>query len=87
MTSSNDEIKTEVKAYILTEFLPGESAEALTDATELVTHGVLDSLSTMQLVAFIEEKYSITLKAHEVNIDYLNTLPDITNLIISKSNG
>ncbi len=84
MTQTPDEIKSEIKSFILEEFLPGERPEALTDSTELVTHGVLDSLSTLQLATFIEDRYSVKLKAHEVNIDYFNTLPDISNLIFSK---
>ena len=84
MTCNTDEIKSEIKAYILEEFLPGESSEALTDTTELITHGVLDSLSTLRIVTFIESKYSISIAAHEVNADNLNTLPDIAHLITSK---
>ncbi|MEH6593012.1 MAG: acyl carrier protein [Halioglobus sp.] len=84
MTSSIEEIKENVKTYILTEFLPGESPEALTDDTELVTHGVLDSLSTLQLVTYIEKEYSITVQAHEVSTDNINRLPDIANLVTSK---
>ena len=84
MTTNIDQIKNEMKEFILAEFLPGESSEALSDTTELITHGVLDSLSTLQLVVFIEKKYSISIAAYEVNIDNLNTLPDIANLINSK---
>jgi acyl carrier protein len=84
MNNTPEEIKAKIKAFILEEFLPGESEEALTDSTELVTHGVLDSLSTLQLATFIEQEYPVKLQAHEVNIDYLNTLTDITDLIISK---
>ena len=84
MTISTDEIKDDVKAYILEEFLPGESSEALTDDTELISHGVLDSLSTLALVTYIEKKYAIALAAHEVNTDNLNRLPDIAKLVISK---
>ena len=81
---SPETIKAEIKSFILKEFLPGESDEALTDDTELVTHGVLDSLSTLQLATYIEKTYPVKLQAHEVNIDYMNTLIDITNLIMSK---
>jgi acyl carrier protein len=84
VTISTDEIKGDVKAYILEEFLPGESSEALTDDTELISHGVLDSLSTLALVSYIEKKYAITLAAHEFDADNLNRLPDIANLVISK---
>ena len=84
MSSNIEDIKSEMKQYILDEFLPGESSEALTDSTELITHGVLDSLSTLQTVTYIEGKYSISIAAHEVNADNLNTLSDIANLIVSK---
>lgn len=85
MTTDINRIKSDVKAYILEEFLPGENPDALTDETELITHGVLDSLSTMQLVTFIEEQYSVKVAAHEMNADNLNTLSDIASLIASKN--
>ena len=85
MTRNFEEIKSEVKTYILEEFLPGEAPDALTDSTQLITHGVLDSLATLKLVSFVEQKYGIAVDAHEVNIDYLNTLPDIVMLIQAKA--
>ena len=38
-----------------------------TDATPLITGGVLDSIATLKLVLFIEERFGITLEAHEVS--------------------
>ncbi|TIX74809.1 MAG: acyl carrier protein, partial [Mesorhizobium sp.] len=40
------------KDFILKEFLPGERPENLTDSTELITDGILDSLATLKLVAY-----------------------------------
>ena len=82
-----EDIKDTVKRYILREFLPGESPEALTDSTALVTSGILDSLATLKLVAFLEAQYSFQLEAHEVDAEHLNTLSDIANLILSKTPG
>jgi acyl carrier protein len=73
-----------IKAYILKEFLPGEDPEELTDSTPLITGGILDSLATLKLVAFLEEQYGIELQAHEVDVEHLNTIADITNLVRSK---
>jgi acyl carrier protein len=75
-----------VKAYILKEFLPGENPDALTDATPLITGGILDSLATLKLVAFIEERYKIELQPHEVDVEHLDRIADIVALIRSKSN-
>jgi acyl carrier protein len=79
-----EEIKKTVKEYILNEFLPGEDPEELTDTTPLITGGIFDSIATLKLVAFIEERYAFTFKAREVDVQYLNTITDIANLILTK---
>jgi acyl carrier protein len=79
-----DEIKKAVKTYILKEFLTGEDPEELTDSTPLITGGILDSIATLKLVAFVEECYALTFQAHEVDVDHLNTIADITHLIYAK---
>jgi acyl carrier protein len=78
------EISEDVRAFILKEFLPGESAEQLTDSTPLITGGILDSLATLKLVAFLEERYQIQVQAHETDVDHLNDISSITNLVQSK---
>lgn len=77
-------ISENVKEYILKEFLPGEDPNELTEATPLITGGILDSLATLKLVAFLEERFGITLKAHDADVDHLNTISDITALVLSK---
>ena len=78
------EIKDITKAYILEEFLPGENPAELTDSTPLITGGILDSLATIKLVAFLEQRFHIKIEAHETMVDYLDTLPDIAQLVSSK---
>ncbi|MEW5979026.1 MAG: acyl carrier protein [Acidobacteriota bacterium] len=79
-----DEIRQIVKAYILKEFLPGEDPDELTDTTPLITGGILDSIATLKLVAFIEERYSCELQPHEADVEHLNTISEIAQLIQSK---
>lgn len=78
------EIKEQIKAYILKEFLPGENPAALTDSTPLITGAVLDSLAVIKLVFFLEEQFKITIQAHETMVDYLDTISDIAQLVQSK---
>lgn len=80
-----DAVKSAVKEYILEEFLPGEDPNELTDATELMTLGILDSISLMQLVTFMEERFGVTFEAAEMNVDHMNTIPDIASLVASKT--
>ena len=79
-----DDIKSNIKDYILQEFLPGEDPAELTDSTPLITGGILDSIATVKLVMFLEERFNITLQAHETDPDYLNTIESIGKLIESK---
>lgn len=82
--SDRDAIKGTVKDYILTEFLPGTAASELGDQTPLIQGAILDSLATVQLVAFLEERFGIEVQAHEASVDHLNTLDDITSLVQQK---
>ena len=83
-TLSKELISQAVKNYILEEFLPGENPAALTESTPLITGGILDSLATIRLVGFLEDRFHIQLQAHETMVDYLNTIADIAQLIRSK---
>lgn len=87
METTDNEVKTTVKDYILREFLPGEDAGALDDSTLLITGGVLDSIGTVKLVSFLEERYGIELEAHELNAEYLDTLPAIARLVTDRIAG
>jgi acyl carrier protein len=78
------EINEDVKEFILKEFLPGENPRELTDSTPLITGGILDSLATLKLVAFLEERFEIQLKPHEADVEHLNNITSITNLVQSK---
>ena len=82
---TNEEIIRTVKEYILKTFLPGEDPKALTESTQLITGGVLDSLATLELVSFLEQQYGIELQAHEVDAANLGTLTAIANLVKSKA--
>jgi acyl carrier protein len=81
---SMQEVKEAIKGYILEEFLPGENPTELTDSTPLITGGILDSLATIKLVVFLEERFQIQIQAHETMVDYLNTISDIAQLVSSK---
>ena len=73
-----------IREFILSEFLPGEDAANLTATTPLITGAILDSLATIKLVAFLEERFKITIQAHEADADHMDTLTEITKLVTSK---
>ncbi len=85
MISEKDlEIEKTIKEFILTEFLPGEDPAALTDETLLVTTGVLDSIATLKLINFLEERFQIAIEAHEADWEHLNTVTEMAELVRAK---
>jgi len=81
---NEQEIKATIKTFILNEFLPGEDPAALTDATPLMTTGILDSIAVLKVVSFLENQFGITIEPHEAVVENLNTLSDMATLVMSK---
>jgi len=83
-TDRQTEIARDVKAFILTQFLQDEDPAALADTTPLLDSGVLDSLATLQLVEFLENRYAIELDARDTDPSRIGTLADIARLVGGK---
>jgi acyl carrier protein len=81
-----DEIETVVHKFVLREVLPGEDSAELTRQTELITGGILDSISTLRLVTFLEDYFKISIQAYEAGIDHLDTIERIAALVAAKKN-
>jgi len=79
-----EDIEKVVHGYILNEFLPGEDPRELTDRTLLITGGILDSITTLKLVVFLEEHFGITVEAHEAGVEHLDSIGQIARLIAEK---
>lgn len=79
-----DEIGLIVRKHIAAEYLQGEDPDQLTDDVKLMSDGVLDSLASLRLVAFLEERFGVSIDAHEVDIDHLDTISSIVGLVQSK---
>src|SRR5512133_3204373 len=73
---SMEEVKQTIREYILADCLPGATPAESTDSAPLITGGILDSLATIKLVAFLEQRFKIQIQAHETMVDYLDTVSD-----------
>ena len=79
-----EEITALVKAFILDTILPGEDPSALESDTPLISSGIMDSISTLKLVTYLEEEFEIRIQASEMNANNLDTLTEITSFVLSK---
>lgn len=74
-----------IKNFIMGEFLPGEDPDELTESTPLISGGILDSIATLKLVMFMEERFGVSFEPHEVDKENLDTLASIVRLLQSKN--
>jgi acyl carrier protein len=78
------DIRNAIRQFIIAEYLPGESPDNLKDDTPLRTSGILDSMSTLGLVSFVEENYGVKLDAHATGIEDVDRSEDIAALVRRK---
>ena len=77
-------VRDVVRAFILKNHLPGESAINLRDDTRLQTSGILDSMSALALVSFVEGEFGVQLSAYKTTAESFDRIEDIARLVARK---
>jgi len=83
----NDEIKKEIKRFIINTFMFGINEMPFNDQDSFLENGFLDSIGILELVEFIEKKYSITCEDDELTPENLDSLQNVAEYIIKKVNS
>ncbi len=78
-------IEDRIRAYLLEEVLDPEDSENLNNSSPLVSTGILDSIATLGLTAFLETEFGVALAAHEINVDNLDSIGRIAAIVRSKT--
>jgi len=78
------EIKEKVKQYLLEELNLPVKAEELNNGTPLLSSRLIDSISALLLVEYLEKTFQIQFQPHEVNNDNLDTLDLIEAFVQGK---
>lgn len=79
-----DNVNEIVKGFILEQFLPGEDPRNLTDDMGLKESGILDSLSTLKLVTFLEQQFKIELEASDLDAGNMASVASIARMVAAK---
>lgn len=72
----------------LREFIFGRFPQAkkknISDSDELLNSGIVDSLGILEIVAFIEKTFGITVADEELTSENFETLASLTNFVEQK---
>jgi acyl carrier protein len=82
------EIKHEIRDYIIENFCYGQDDQTLDDNVSFLQNGIIDSTGVLELVSFIQDKYSIHVADDDLIPENLDSLSKVSAFIArKKKNG
>lgn len=76
-------VKNSIREHIVNSWLNGD-ARGLDDETDLQRIGVLDSFSTLDVVAFLGETFQVEIEPSDINSETFRTISTIASLVLEK---
>ena len=76
-------IQEKVREFVTSNFYVANPA-SLQNAESLLDSGVMDSTGVLELIAFIEETYGITVEDSEMLPENLDSIDRVTDFVIRK---
>lgn len=78
-----DPTKDVVRSFVINNFLFGNGA-GLDDEASFLEEGIIDSTGVLELIAFIEETYSISIHDKELIPENLDSIKNVVGFINTK---
>lgn len=77
-------IEALVEKFIREDLLMGSGPDKIDPDTSLLESGLIDSLTLLRLITFIEEEFGVKIEDDEVMPEYFDTLTAIRELVERK---
>ena len=78
--------KTQLRDYIVENFLFGDTETEFTDNDSFMEKGIIDSTGILEVITYIEENYEIKIEDDELIPENLDSISNIVNFIDRKLN-
>ncbi len=77
-------VQKQVREFITTNFYVSDASQ-LQDSASLLDAGIIDSTGVLEVIAFIEDTFSVTVEDHEMLPENLDSIDRIARFVASKS--
>ena len=81
------DIKTDIKEYIVENFLFGDTETAIADDGSFMENGILDSTGILELIMYLENTFGIQVDDEEIVPENLDSLDKLESFINKKKNA
>ena len=79
-----DQIASEIKTFIVGNFLFGQDGSGLGHEQSFLETGIIDSTGMLELVSFVEERYGISIGDRELVPENLDSLKNLSQFVARK---
>ena len=76
-----DDIKKIIIDYVKKEYLDEDSSEVITETTQLISSGIVDSFSMVSLKLFLEKKFNIKIPDEKATPEAFDSVNNMMKLI------
>ena len=76
-------MREQIKSIIVEKLLKDDTI-VIDDTTPLISSAIIDSISTLKLVDYLEKEFNVEFEPHEVDKDNLDSIELIESFIKSK---
>jgi acyl carrier protein len=80
---SEQEARSIIRDYIVSTWLSGD-ARGFDDETDLAQAGILDSFSTLDVAAFLGQRFGIVLEPIEINTESFRNVGSLARTVLGK---
>jgi D-alanine--poly(phosphoribitol) ligase subunit 2 len=82
-----DEIKRNLREYIVQRFaVPSDDAE-FTEDVHLFDYGYVDSFGAVELVEFVQDQFGVAVSQSDLMVYPMNTINEIANFVSLRQRG
>jgi len=85
MESDTERIRSEIRAFIVDSYLLGDESVKFADSDSFMSRGIIDSMGILELVAFLEQHFGITVIDDEMLPTNLDSVESLVGFIRGKS--
>jgi acyl carrier protein len=80
-------VTADVEQFILSELSQGRGITAIDPGDNLLAKGIVDSHGVMELVAFLEERYGISVRDEDLTPENFESVARIDEFVARKQDG
>jgi acyl carrier protein len=84
---TNNAVAPKIREYLSQSFLFSDEGFNYADDASFLELGIIDSFGFVELLAFVQEEFGISVADHELVPDNFDSVCKLSSFIIAKQNG